>query len=260
METVSYQDRMAYALRQLKTYNKIIRYGLPEQSFSIPEIDAGFNSPFNSYEEKRAKKMLVAASTEAIMSNPAIPKSRKEKVARKNAEEILQAFDAAKLDFAEISVPEREERIKKNAIANRAKKMKRVERALKRKGTKLAINTIVTAIAVAVGSPVAVSGGAIYSVVTLLPDGWKKRVKSTACDILDKAARKVDSLADKFKKTKVGEKMTKIAQKIEESKVVTTIRNTTNKIGEKVESVFERVSNKVRSGARKAWDFVKSLF
>lgn len=260
MGNMTSQERLAYAIRQLRMYNKIIRYGVPEQTFQIPEIEAGLDSPFDSDAEKKAKKMLVAASTEAIISNPAIPKIRKEKMARKNAEEIQLAFDAVKTDFAEISAFEREERIKSNAIANRAKKLKRVEKSLKRKGTKMALNAAVTAIAATVGAPVVVSGGVIYGIVTLIPDKWKKTIKEKATDFVDKAARKMDNLVDKFKETKVGKKLVEVGKKINESKVVKTIRETTERIGNKIEEKYNQVREKVNNGARKVWDFVKSWF
>lgn len=250
------QERLAYAMRQLRMYNKIIRYGVPEQTFQIPEIEVGLDSPFDSDAEKKAKKMLVAASTEAIMSNPAIPKIRKEKVARKNAEEIQLAFDAVKTDFAEISAFEREERIKSNAIANRAKKLKRVGRALKRKGTKMALDTVVTAIATYIGAPVVVSGGVIYGIVTIMPEKWKKTIKSKAADFVDRAAHKVESLTEQFKETKVGKKVVEISNRINESKVVKTVRETVTHFGEKFDKVRETVNN----GVKKAWDFVKSWF
>ena len=260
MGNMTSQERLAYAMRQLRMYNKIIRYGVPEQSFQIPEIEAGLDSPFDSDAEKKAKKMLVAASTEAIMSNPAIPKIRKEKMVRKNAEEIQLAFDAVKTDFEEISAFDREERIKSNAIANRAKKLKRVGRAMKRKGTKMALNAAVTAIAATVGAPVVVSGGVIYGIVTLIPDKWKKTIKEKATDFVDKAARKMDMLVDKFKETKVGKKLVEVGKKINESKVVKTIRETTERIGNKIEEKYNQVREKVNNGARKVWDFVKSWF
>lgn len=254
------QERLGYAMRQLRMYNKIIRYGVPEQTFRIPEIEAGLDSPFDSDAEKKAKKMLVAASTEAIKNNSAIPKSRREKMARKNAEEIQQAFDAVKTDFAEITAFEREKRIENNTIANRAKKLKRVERAMKRKGTKLAINAAVTTIATAVGAPVAIPGGVIYGIITLMPEKWKKTIKSKATDFVDKAARKVENLVDKFKETKVGKKMVEVGKKINESKVVKTIRDTAERIGNKIEEKYNQVREKVNNGARKVWDFVKSWF
>lgn len=260
MGNISHQERFAYAIRQLRTYNKIIRYGLPEESFNIPEIEAGFNSPFNSTEEIRAKKMLVAASTEAIMSNNAIPHSRKERQARKNAEEIKLAFDAAKLDFAEISVPEREERIKKNAIANRAARLKRVGRALKRKGTKLAIGGVLTAIGSAVGVTIAIPAGVIYGIYTLIPDKWKKHVKDKAVDIIDKASNKAESLVNRFKNTSVGREITDTVERIKESKVMKTVREVTETIGKKTVQAYNYVKNAVTSGAKKVIDFVKSFF
>lgn len=254
------QERLAYAMRQLRMYNKIIRYGVPEQTFQIPEIEAGLDSPFDSDAEKKAKKMLVAASTEAIMNNSAIPKIRKEKMARKNAEEIQLAFDAVKTDFAEISAFEREERIRNNAIANRAKKLKRVGRALKRKGTKMALNAAVTTIAAAVSAPVVVSGGVLYGIVTLIPDKWKKTIKEKAVDFVDKAARKVENLVDKFKETKVGKKLVEVSKKINESKVVKTVRETAERIGNKIGEKLEQARTKINNGTKKAWDFVKSWF
>lgn len=260
MGNITYQERFAYAIKQLRTYNKIIRYGLPEESFNMPEIEAGFNSPFNSEEEIIAKKMLVAASTEAIMKNSAIPKSRREIQARKNAEEIKLAFDAAKLDFAEISVPEREERIKKNAIANRAAKLKRVGRALKRKGTKLAIGAVLTAIGSAVGVTVAIPAGVIYGIYTLIPDKWKRNVKEKAVDFIDKSANKVESLVDKFKNTSVGKEIADTVDRIKDSKVVKTVREITEVIGKKTEQAYDYVKETVTTGAKKVFDFVKSFF
>lgn len=256
MGKMSDQERFAYALRKLRMYNKIIRYGIPEENFNIPEIEAGFISPFNSEAEIKAKKMLVAASTEAIMSNSAIPKSRKERQARKNAEEICLAFDAVKPDIMPMSVPEREEMLKKNAVANRAAKVKRVGRFLKRKGTKLAIGAAITALGTAVGATIAIPAGAVYGVYTLIPDSWKKNVKKKVVDWTDRTATTASNMASKFKETSYGQRTILAVEKIKESKVVTAIQKITEPIGR----TMERVGNAINKGVRKAWDFVKSFF
>ena len=249
------QEKFAYALRKLRMYNKIIRYGLPEESFNIPDVEKGLMSPFNSEEEKIAKKMLVAASTEAIMCNSAIPNSRKERQARKNAEEICLAFDAVKTDILPMSVPEREEIIKKNTIANRAAKLKRAGRLLKRKGTKLAIGAALTAIGSIVSAPVAIPAGVVYGVYTLIPDSWKKTIKKEVVKWTDRAATTVGNMVDRFKETSVGKKLTEATQRISESKVVTTIRKMTDAVGKTIENV----GNAINKGAKKVRDFLTSL-
>ncbi len=260
MAIISNQERLAYALRQLRTYNKLIRYSLPEKALNVPLIEEGFNAPFDSEAEKRAKKMLVAASTEAIMSNPGIPSKRKAIQARRNAEEIQQAFDAAKLDFAEISVPEREERIKHNAIAKRAQLLQRGKRALKRKGAKLAINAAITAIGVAVGTHMAVPAGVVYAVATLIPDEWKRTIKAKAVDVMDRAARTVEKVTSRLMETPVARRLTQACQQIQESKVVRTVREGLSTVGRKAAEVFDTARQAVSRGAKRTWDFVKSLF
>lgn len=256
MGMMTNQEKFAYALRKLRMYNKIIRYGLPEASFNIPEIEKGLMSPFNSEEEKNAKKMLIAASTEAIMSNRAIPNSQKERQARKNAEEVCFALDAVKIDILPMSVPEREEIIKKNAIANRAVKLKRISRFLKRKGTKLAIGAALTAIGSVVSAPIAIPAGAVYGVYTLIPDSWKRTVKKEVVKWTDRAATTVGNMVDRFKETSVGKKLTETVQRINESKVVTTIRSITDSIGKSIENV----GNTINKGAKKVRDFLTSFF
>lgn len=259
MNTIAYSERLAYALRQLQTYNKIIHYGVPEEAINLLEIEQGFNSPFNSPEEVRAKKMLVAASTEAIMSNTAIPASRREKMARKNAEELCLAFDAAKLDFTPMSKPEYEERIKRNAIARRAAKLERIKRALKRKGAKLAIGATLTAIGAAIGVTVSVPAGAVYGIYTLIPDNWKKQAKKVAVETIDKAAKTIDRIADRVSQTKVGRKIAQTCRRIQETTIVRTISEGLAKVGHKTAEVAERVAQTVSRGAKRAWDFVKSF-
>lgn len=250
------QEKFAYALRKLRFYNKIIRYGLPEESFNIPEIQAGFLSPFNSEDELKAKKMLVAASTEAIMSNVAIPNSRKEIQARKNAEEICLAFDAVKLDIMPMSVPEREEIIRKNRIAKRAEKLKKAGRMLKKKATKMALGATATALAtLVVGAPVAISGAVVYGVVTLMPENWKKTIKKKALDWTEKTATRVENMADRFQRTSIGKRVTEAVKAIKESKVVTTIRKITDPIERTIETAGKIISNT----AKKTWDFIKSF-
>lgn len=251
------QEKIIYALHKLRFYNKIIRYGLPEDSLCIPEIEAGFLSAFNSEEEIQAKKMLVAASTEAIMSNNAIPNSRKKRQARKNAEEICLAFDAAKIDIMPMSVPEREELIKKNKIAKRAANLQKAGRFLKRKGTKMALGAAGSAIiSFVVGAPVAISGGVIYGIITLMPEKWKQTVKKKVVDWIDRAATVIENTVDRFKKTPIGQRLTKAVDTIKKSKVVTAIREITDPIGRTIENVGKAVNK----GVRKTWDFVKSFF
>ena len=257
MATLTDQEKLSYALCKLRMYNKIIRYGLPEECFNIPEIEAGFNSPFNSDEEIKAKKMLVAASTEAIMNNTAIPKSRRKIQALKNKEEICLAFDAVKLDVVPMSVPEREELLKKNRIAKRAEYLRRAGRMLKRRGTKMAIGAVGTALAtVIVGAPVSVPAGIIYGVITLVPEKWKKTIKKNVVYWADKVATRVENMVDRFKKTFVGKRLAKATEKIMESKVVTTIR----KISKPINRTIDNIGKAVNKGAKRTWDFIKSFF
>ena len=254
---MSDQEKFFYALNELRMYNKIIRYGLPKESFSIPEIEAGLLSSFNSKEEEKAINMLIAASTEAIMNNSAIPKSRRERQARKNADEIKQAWQIAKANIMPISVPEREELLKKNRIAKRAAYLKKAERFLKRKRTKMAINAAATSIAtLVVGAPVSVPIGIIWGVITLMPEEWKQTIKKKAVDWTDRAATTIENTVERFKKTPVGQRLTKSVDAIKESKLVTTIKKITNPIGRTIVNIG-KVVNK---GASKFCDFVKSFF
>lgn len=260
MDGVSYQAQLAYALRQLRTYNKIIRYGVPEETFNIPEIEEGFKAPFNSDAEKQAKKMLVAASTEAIMTNPAIPKSRRAKQARKNAVEIQLAFDAAKLEFVPMSQQEYNERIKRNEIARRAAQIRSAGRALKRKGTKLAIGAVLTALGTIVSMPVSIPSGVVYGIFTLLPDSWKAKAKKKTAEVVDKAARTVARLSERFAATPVGQRITQACQRISESPVVRTVCEGMARVGHRAAEVVESAAHAVNKGVQRAWDFVKSWF
>ena len=256
MVTISDQEKFAYVLHKLRMYNKILRYSLPEESFSIPEIEAGFISLFNSEQEIKAKKMLIAASTEAIMTNSAIPKSRREIQARKNKEEICLAFDAIKSDIVPMSVPEREEIIKRNKIVRRAEYLRRAGRMLKRKGTKLAVGAASTAIASAIaGAPVSVPVGIIYGIIALIPDSWKKTVEKKVVDWVEKTATTIENTVGKFVEAPFGKRLTKAVEDIKESKVITTIRKITEPAGRTIDNV-EKYVNK---GARMVLDFVKSF-
>ncbi len=245
-----------YALKRINYHNHFVWYGIPKTTFEIPEIIRGLDAPFNSDEEKVAKKMLVAASTEAIMSNPGIPQNRKERMARKNADEIQQAFDLTKLEIAPMSKPERERRERENVIAGRVKMFNRGKAILKRTAVKKGINLAVATLVGTTG-PVGVVAGVAYGIFTLMPDKVKKEIKNKTVDVIDKSATKVENIVEKVKETPFGKKMTTVCNDIKNSKTVTAVREVVKEVAEEA---FTRVATKVKDGAKRAWSFVKSLF
>lgn len=236
-----------HALNQLSIYKEVVRDGGKIELESSIDRDSlqklkdilksGWTSEFDSDEEKHLLKMLVAASTEAIMSDKSIPDGEKVQKARENASVIQQVVDTIKLDFYAKVLPV-EEMVKHRATtclslcaAGLDFVKKEIEKEGIKKTTATAIELAATTVGAFLGNPEAGKkvGRIAKTVISLIPDEWAKKVEDKAIDLLKNASNTVEAVSEKVKNFSIVKLIEKPVKKILKSKFVTTIKQAVEK-------------------------------
>lgn len=121
--TILSQEQLSYALKKVHIYSELLCQEMPEGSFESPVVWQGLMADFNSEEEKKAKKTLIATAIETVYNNEQISDENKENEAVLFAREVLEMFDFVKLESLKMTPWERIKRLKAIAMARRATRL-----------------------------------------------------------------------------------------------------------------------------------------
>lgn len=188
-----------------------------------------FDSPFGSSESENIEVLFAGAAANSVFRSKTIPESNKPMLARTQAHAVVEMVRYGKLDYQyatdKIYAKTYNRLIKENDVATRVTNVQKTKMFLLRRGTQVAISTVMaglahaataaaaTTLAATLSAPLSV-GLATYGVLTfggkLIPkkvkepikkkyDDIQKRVFDTAVDAMHGLARRMEPIAKKVK-------------------------------------------------------------
>lgn len=263
------QSAVNEALNSLHRYIRSMHISVELPDFNEEAMEEYFNSS-DTEQLAMFDKMIKAAAVEAIYSDQEIPKRYKEKVARRAAEELVQAFRGAKVEYefasgkygsGSQSVRRYEREKSLIGLCQKAAFFDKIKKNLPRQLTKQAAKHSVKAALATLGMGTGgLAGAAVGFVVGLAVDGIcylipkpvKEKIKHKSWELAHKAASLVKKVGSEIAATPAFKK----AKSIVETYVYPVVRPVYERAREAVVKTTAIVSNAVRKG----WKKLKSMF
>lgn len=265
MNTTEEKIALLSALRKIR-HSQLATFAFVDESLLDNEelMKDYFDSPFGSPESEKVEVLFAGAAANSVFLSKTIPESKKPIMAKTQAHAVVEMLRYGKMDYQyatdKIYAKAYNKLLKENDVALRVTNIRRTKRFLLRKGSKIAISTVMaglahaaaaataTTLAATLSAPVAV-GLVTYGLLTfggkLIPpkikepvkkkyDDIQKKVLDTAVDAMHGLARRMEPIAEKVKPVveKTKETIYQIGQAAKE---------TTGKIWEKTKSVGKNV-------------------
>ncbi|MDE6097922.1 MAG: hypothetical protein K2G24_03445 [Muribaculaceae bacterium] len=269
MSNFSNQAAVDEALKSLHRYIRSMHI-----SVELPEIDKNaLEEYFNCEDNARNAtfdKFIKAAAVEAIYNDPDIPNKYKAKVAKRAAQELVDAFRGAKVEYEfaagkygsgnqSVRRYEREKKMiklcRKAAFLDGVKK--NLPKQLTKIGAKLYVTTALTAGGLKVGGfwGAAVgfaTGIAVDAVCILIPRPIKDKIRQKCGDMAQKAASIVKTIGNQITATPAFKK----AKAVVDTYVAPIVRP----VYEKARELVTQSTTAVCNAAKKGWKLLKSVF
>lgn len=269
MSNIGNQSALNEALRSLHRYVRSMHI-----SVDLPEIDQeALEEYFNSDDPgKNATfdKFIKAAAVEAIYEDPDIPKTFKAKVARRAANELVDAFRGAKVEYefatgkygvGNDSVKRYQRELKMITLCRKATLLDKIKKNLPLQATKIVVKeglksglTVAGFAVGGIGGAVLgfVAGVAVDAVVTLTPKSVKTKLKQKCGELAQKAADTVRYIGNVIRDTRPYKK----AKEVVEKHVAPIVKP----VYEKAKEAIEKATSKISGAVRKCWKVLKSIF
>jgi len=269
MSNFSNQSAFQEALSSLHRYIRSMHI-----SVHLPEIDDEALEEYFNCEETTRKatfdKFIKAAAVEAIYNDSDIPRRFKGKVAKRAAQELVDAFRGAKVEYEFAagrygygmpSVRKYEREKKMIALCRKATFLDRVKKNIPRQLTKMAakhgVTAALTAGGLSTGGPIGAIAGfavglAVDAIWFLTPKTVKDKIKQKCGDMAQRAVSIVKTIGSQITATPTFKK----AKSIVDTYVAPVVRP----VYEKAKEVVTTTTTTVCNAAKKGWKMLKSIF
>ncbi len=216
-----------------------------------------FEAPFDSDVDRELEKIAATAAIRSTYSSKFIPNSWKNRIAQRQARQVVEMLRYAKLDYkyatSDIYADEYNRRLKQNNVAQ---KLAICKTAIKvgvksgiRKGVGIVIRTVTTLMGCPLPKPAekVVSWAVVKVAEVMIPQKVKEKIKGVLRNVTHNCVGMANVAIKAM--TNTGKKACqKIAEKV--APVVEKAANTLKRVGEKVEEGWQSV----KQGAKKMWN------
>lgn len=269
MSNFSNQSAMQEALSSLHRYIRSMYISVP-----LPEIDNEALMEYFNCEDTTTNatfdKFIQAAAVEAIYNDPDIPKKCKGNVAKRAAEELVNAFRGAKVEYefaagkygcGKSSVRKYERAKKMIPLCRKATFLDRIKKNLPRLAIKMAakhgVKAVLTAAGLTAGGPIGALAGfavglAVDAVCFLTPEPVKDKIKEKCGDMAQKAVSIVKTIGNQITATP--------AFKTAKTVVDTYVAPVVQPVYEKAKEAVTKTTTAVCNVAQKGWKKMKSIY
>lgn len=269
MSNFSNQSAVAEALSSLHRYIRSMHI-----SVELPEIEeSALEEYFNCDDTSKQAtfdKFIKAAAVDAIYNDSEIPRAYKAKVARRAAQELVEAFRGAKVEYefasgrygsGQLAVKRYEREKKEIKLCRKAAFFDRIKNNMPRQLTKTvakqSVRKMLATGGLAKAGPVgAVAGYAVGLVVDaiwyLTPKSVKQKIKQKCGDIAEKAKAVVKTIGNKIAATPAIQK----AKTVVDTYIAPIVRP----VYEKAKEITTKATSTICNSVRKGWKALKSFF
>lgn len=269
MSNIGNQSALNEALRSLHRYVRSMYI-----SVELPEIDQeALEEYFNNDDPTKNAtfdKFIKAAAVEAIYNDSDIPKKFKENVARRAANELVDAFRGAKVEYefatgkygtGTKSVTKYQQELKMITLCRKATLLGSIKKNLPKQATKIVVKeglknglTLAGFAVGGIGGAIIgfIAGVAVDAVVTLTPEPVKVKIKQKCGELAQKSADTVRYIGNVIRDTRPYKKAKVVVEK--------HIAPIVKPVYEKAKEAVEKATSKISRAVSKGWKALKSVF